>query len=101
MHLHGFTARRSIQVIEGAKRLGESLVEYLLRLKAAGLTKSLPGTAAEVLDDEVRETFCALTKYPRMNGLNAMRPPTLLGSTQTSQLCLGRLKSLAIGRTTS
>ena len=29
MHLHGFTA---LEVIEGAKRLGESLVEYLLRL---------------------------------------------------------------------
>ena len=54
MHLHGFTA---LEVIEGAKRLGESLVEYLLRLKAAGL-KSLPGTAAEVLDDEVRDVLC-------------------------------------------
>ncbi|HBU39135.1 MAG TPA: 7,8-didemethyl-8-hydroxy-5-deazariboflavin synthase subunit CofH, partial [Acidimicrobiaceae bacterium] len=54
MHLHGFTA---LEVIEGAKRLGESLVEYLLRLKAGGL-KSLPGTAAEVLDDEVRDVLC-------------------------------------------
>ncbi len=54
MHLHGFTA---LEVIEGAKRLGESLVEYLMRLKEAGL-KSLPGTAAEVLDDEVREILC-------------------------------------------
>ncbi len=54
MHLHGFTA---LEVIEGAKRLGESLVEYLMRLKEAGL-KSLPGTAAEVLDDEVRAVLC-------------------------------------------
>ncbi len=54
MHLHGFTA---LEVIEGAKRLGESLVEYLSRLKAAGL-KSLPGTAAEVLDEEVRQILC-------------------------------------------
>jgi len=54
MHLHGFTA---LEVIEGAKRLGESLVEYLIRLKDAGL-KSLPGTAAEVLDDDVRTILC-------------------------------------------
>ena len=54
MHLHGFTA---LEVIEGAKRLGESLVEYLIRLKEAGL-KSLPGTAAEVLDDDVRTILC-------------------------------------------
>ena len=54
MHLHGFTA---LEVIEGAKRLDESLVEYLVRLKEAGL-KSLPGTAAEVLDDEVRKILC-------------------------------------------
>ncbi len=54
MHLHGFTA---LEVIEGAKRLDESLVEYLTRLKEAGL-KSLPGTAAEVLDDEVRRILC-------------------------------------------
>tara|TARA_B100002049_G_scaffold234885_1_gene218127 strand:- start:30920 stop:32890 length:1971 start_codon:yes stop_codon:yes gene_type:complete len=54
MHLHGFTA---LEVIEGANRLGESLVEYLMRLKQAGL-KSLPGTAAEVLDDEVRRILC-------------------------------------------
>ncbi|MFL2986695.1 MAG: 5-amino-6-(D-ribitylamino)uracil--L-tyrosine 4-hydroxyphenyl transferase CofH [Candidatus Poriferisodalaceae bacterium] len=54
MHLHGFTA---LEVIEGAKRLGESLAEYLTRLKAAGL-KSLPGTAAEILDEEVRQILC-------------------------------------------
>jgi len=54
MHLHGFTA---LEVVEGAKRLGESLVEYLMRLKEAGL-KSLPGTAAEILDDEVRSVLC-------------------------------------------
>ena len=54
MHLHGFTA---LEVIEGAHRLNESLVEYLMRLKEAGL-KSLPGTAAEVLDDEVRQILC-------------------------------------------
>ncbi|HET9654295.1 MAG TPA: 5-amino-6-(D-ribitylamino)uracil--L-tyrosine 4-hydroxyphenyl transferase CofH [Kineosporiaceae bacterium] len=54
MHLHGFTA---LEVTEGARRLGEPLREYLLRLKEAGL-RSLPGTAAEILDDEVRAVLC-------------------------------------------
>ena len=54
MHIHGFTA---LEVTEGARRLGQSLEDYLLRLKAAGLA-SLPGTAAEILDDEVRAVLC-------------------------------------------
>lgn len=54
MHVHGFTA---LEVTEGARRLGEPLVEYLRRLKEVGLG-SLPGTAAEILDDEIRATLC-------------------------------------------
>lgn len=54
MHVHGFTA---LEVTEGARRLGEPLHDYILRLKAAGLD-SLPGTAAEILDDDVRKIIC-------------------------------------------
>ncbi|GAA4712207.1 bifunctional FO biosynthesis protein CofGH [Phytohabitans rumicis] len=54
LHLHGFTA---LEVREGARRSGESLERYLRRLRAAGL-RSLPGTAAEILDDEVRAVLC-------------------------------------------
>ena len=55
LHVHGFTA---LEVHEGAKRLEVPLVEYLQMLKDAGL-KSLPGTAAEILDDKVRATLCS------------------------------------------
>ena len=54
LHIHGFTA---LEVTEGAHRLGEPLRDYLLRLKGAGLS-SLPGTAAEILDDEIRAILC-------------------------------------------
>jgi len=55
IHIHGFTA---LEVTEGAKRNGEPLADYLRRLMAAGL-KTLPGTAAEILDDDVRKILCA------------------------------------------
>jgi FO synthase len=54
IHVHGFTA---LEVTEGARRLDMPLRDYLLRLKEAGLA-TLPGTAAEILDDEVRAIIC-------------------------------------------
>jgi len=54
IHVHGFTA---LEVTEGARRLGEPLADYLRRLMDVGLA-TLPGTAAEILDDEVRALLC-------------------------------------------
>jgi FO synthase len=54
IHLHGFTA---LEVTEGARRLGVPLRDYLRTLQEAGLS-TLPGTAAEILDDEVRAIIC-------------------------------------------
>lgn len=54
IHIHGFTA---LEVTEGAKRLGEPLEAYLKRLMEAGL-RTLPGTAAEILDDDIRAILC-------------------------------------------
>ena len=54
IHVHGFTA---LEVTEGARRLGEPLEDYLRRLMDAGLS-SLPGTAAEILDDGIRAELC-------------------------------------------
>jgi FO synthase len=54
IHVHGFTA---LEVTEGARRLGMDLGEYLTLAKEAGLS-TLPGTAAEILDDEVRAIIC-------------------------------------------
>ncbi|UMY16327.1 5-amino-6-(D-ribitylamino)uracil--L-tyrosine 4-hydroxyphenyl transferase CofH [Methylobacterium organophilum] len=54
LHVHAFSP---LEIWQGAATLGLPLAEYLARLKAAGLS-SLPGTAAEILDDEVRAVLC-------------------------------------------
>jgi FO synthase len=54
LHVHAFSA---LEVWQGAATLGVGLEPYLRRLQAAGLA-SLPGTAAEVLDDDVRRVIC-------------------------------------------
>jgi FO synthase len=54
LHVHAFSA---LEVWQGAATLGVPLADYLARLHDAGLS-SLPGTAAEILDDEVRKILC-------------------------------------------
>ena len=54
IHIHAFSA---LEVFEGARRSEQDLASYLTRLKGAGL-KTLPGTAAEILDDKIRAVLC-------------------------------------------
>jgi FO synthase len=54
IHVHAFTA---LEVWQGAETLGIAVPEFLSMLHEAGLG-TLPGTAAEILDDEVRRVIC-------------------------------------------
>jgi FO synthase len=54
LHVHAFSA---LEIWQGAATLGVPLEDYLTELRDAGLS-SLPGTAAEILDDEVRLVIC-------------------------------------------
>ena len=54
LHIHAFSA---LEVWQGAETLGLPLEDYLELLRSLGLG-SLPGTAAEILDDEVRAIIC-------------------------------------------
>jgi len=54
LHVHAFSP---LEVWQGAKTLGRSLDDFIAELRDAGLG-SLPGTAAEILDDEIRAIIC-------------------------------------------
>jgi len=51
LHVHAFSP---MEVVNGASRTGLPIREWLVRAKGSGAVGSLPGTAAEILDDEVR-----------------------------------------------
>jgi len=54
IHIHAFSP---LEVWHGAETLGMNLPDYLVTLREAGLG-TLPGTAAEILDDEIRDVIC-------------------------------------------
>ncbi len=88
LHLHGFTA---LEVTEGARRLGEPLERYLTRLRDAGL-RSLPGTAAEILDDRVRAILCP-DKVDTEGWLEAHRVAHRVGLRSNVTMMFGTVES--------
>ncbi|MEO6988572.1 MAG: 5-amino-6-(D-ribitylamino)uracil--L-tyrosine 4-hydroxyphenyl transferase CofH, partial [Aquihabitans sp.] len=87
MHVHGFTA---LEVTEGARRLDEPLAEYLRRLMDVGLA-TLPGTAAEILDDEVRAILCA-DKVNTQEWLDAHRTAHEVGLQSNVTIMFGSIE---------
>ena len=88
VHIHGFTA---LEVTEGARRLGEPLDRYLRRLMDAGL-RTLPGTAAEILDDEIRELLCP-DKIDTDEWLDAHRTAHSVGLRSNITIMFGAIES--------
>ena len=54
LHIHGFTP---LEIWQGAETINLSVEDYLTLLKDAGLN-TLPGTAAEILDNRIRKYLC-------------------------------------------
>ncbi len=86
MHVHAFSP---LEVWQGAKTLGVPLRDYLAQLKNAGLG-TLPGTAAEILDDEVRQVICH-DKVSTEEWLEVMRSAHGLGLRSTSTIMFGHM----------
>jgi FO synthase len=88
MHVHAFSP---LEVSHGAKTLGLSLSQYLEKLKAAGLG-TLPGTAAEILDDDVRVKLNA-NKVSTSEWLDVIATAHATGLRTTSTIMFGHLET--------
>jgi FO synthase len=87
IHVHAFSP---LEVWQGAHTSGLTLRTYLERLVAAGLG-SLPGTAAEVLDDEVRRVLCP-DKVSTAQWLEVVRTAHEIGLRTTSTIMFGSVE---------
>ncbi len=87
MHIHAFSP---LEVTQGAATLGLPIRVFLEQLKAAGLS-TLPGTAAEILDDEVRAVICA-DKVNTAEWLDVARTAHGLGLRTTSTIMYGHIE---------
>jgi FO synthase len=88
MHIHAFSP---LEVWQGAQTLGIPLAQFLGQLKEAGLG-SLPGTAAEVLDDEVRKIICP-DKITTAQWLEVMETAHAAGLATTSTIMYGHVET--------
>jgi len=88
MHIHAFSP---LEVWQGAETLGIPLRDFLAQLKDAGLG-SLPGTAAEILDDEIRAVICA-DKINTRQWFEVMETAHSLGIKTTSTIMYGHVEA--------
>jgi FO synthase len=86
IHIHAFSP---LEIFHGATTLDISIREFLTELKAAGL-RTLPGTAAEILDDSVRAVICP-DKINTMQWLEIMRTAHSIGLKTTSTIMFGHV----------
>ena len=87
MHVHAFTP---LEVAQGAHTLGISIEQFLAELKEAGLG-TLPGTAAEILDDEIRALICP-DKVNTAEWSEVMRAAHTLGLRSTTTIMFGHVE---------
>jgi len=88
MHVHAFSP---LEVHHGATTLGLSYEDYLTDLKEAGLA-TLPGTAAEILSDDIRSVICA-DKVNTQEWLSVMRAAHKVGLPSTATIMFGHVET--------
>jgi FO synthase len=87
--VHAFSP---LEVVHGASTLGISVRTFLERLKAAGLG-SLPGTAAEILDDDVRADLCP-DKLTTQEWLDVVGAAHDVGLRTTATIMFGHIETI-------
>jgi FO synthase len=87
LHVHAFSP---LEVWQGAKTLGRTLPDFLGELRDAGLG-SLPGTAAEILDDEIRAIICP-DKVKTAEWLSVMEAAHGVGLRSTVTIMYGHVE---------
>lgn len=87
MHVHAFSP---LEIFQGARTLGISVVRFLEKLRDAGLG-TLPGTAAEILDDEVRAIICP-DKLSTAEWLEVVESAHRVGLRTTSTIMFGHVE---------
>ena len=90
MHIHAFSP---LEIHHGAMTLGSSIKDFLLRLKEAGL-KTMPGTAAEILDDRVRDRICP-DKINSERWLEVIATAHEIGINTTSTIMFGHQENIS------
>jgi FO synthase len=90
MHVHAFSP---MEVMNGASRTGLSVREWLIRALEAGVD-SLPGTAAEILDDDVRWVLTK-GKLPASAWIDVITTAHELGMPTTSTMMYGHVDTPA------
>ncbi len=86
VHIHAFSP---LEVWQGALTLGLPVEDYLRQLKAGGLN-TLPGTAAEVLDDEVRAVLCP-DKINTRQWMQVVETAHVVGMKTTATIMFGHV----------
>lgn len=86
IHVHAFSP---LEISQGATTLGMNIREFLMALRHAGLG-SLPGTAAEILDDEVRRLICP-DKLRTNEWLSVVETAHELGIPSTATIMFGHV----------
>jgi FO synthase len=87
LHIHAFSP---LEVWQGAETLGITLEEFLKALKEAGLS-TLPGTAAEILHDDVRQLICP-DKINTEQWLQVMEAAHNVGFNTTATVMYGHVE---------
>ncbi len=87
MHVHAFSP---LEISQGAATLGLSVPAFLERLRDGGLG-SLPGTAAEILDDEIRAVICP-DKLSTQQWLDVIAGAHQVGLRTTATIMFGHLE---------